>query len=243
MAITLESLASSSAGCAYRVSCPGSRPLLIECGLPFGMLQKALDFQVSKLAGCLVSHSHADHSKAVHDLCKAGIDCWMSEPCLNALYTDKSGHRLRCLIPESDQRDPIHVDDWSVSPFHAVHDCPGTLGFVVDSPAGDRLLYLTDSAYSKFTFSGLTHIAVECNHSVEMMRANAERGDMDRERFARVCATHMSIERLEDMLRANDLSRCREIHLLHLSDGNSDAADFKARIEKLTGIPVTVAAK
>ena len=60
--ISFDSLASSSAGCAYRLSADGMAPLLIECGLPFPQLQKALDFKVSELAGCLVSHWHADHA-------------------------------------------------------------------------------------------------------------------------------------------------------------------------------------
>ena len=34
-----------------------------------------------------------------------------------------------------------------------------------------------------------------------------------------------------------------EIHLLHLSDENSNEAEFKLAVERATGIPVKVAAK
>jgi hypothetical protein len=33
----------------------------------------------------------------------------------------------------------------------------------------------------------------------------------------------------------------QEIHLLHLSDANSNEKEFKEKIQKLTGVPVYVA--
>lgn len=44
-----------------------------------------------------------------------------------------------------------------------------------------------------------------------------------------------------DELKANDLSKVREIWLLHLSDGNSDAERFKREVMELTGKPVYIA--
>jgi phosphoribosyl 1,2-cyclic phosphodiesterase len=57
----------------------------------------------------------------------------------------------------------------------------------------------------------------------------------------RLLKTHLSIDNAKDFLRANDLSRVQEIHLIHLSDGNSDEARFKREIQALTGKPVYVA--
>jgi|AntDeeMinimDraft_5_1070356.scaffolds.fasta_scaffold16527_4 phosphoribosyl 1,2-cyclic phosphodiesterase len=45
----------------------------------------------------------------------------------------------------------------------------------------------------------------------------------------------------QDFLRANDLSRVKEIHLLHLSDRNSNAERFKREIQEISGKPVYVA--
>ena len=52
--------------------------------------------------------------------------------------------------------------------------------------------------------------------------------------------THMSIDHLEDFLRACDLSKLRKIWLCHLSDGNSNATEFRRRIQRLTGVEVEV---
>src|SRR5690606_41843978 len=57
----------------------------------------------------------------------------------------------------------------------------------------------------------------------------------------RVLCNHMSLERLLAMIRSNYFSQVREIHLLHLSDGNSDVAAFRAAVYRATGKPVFVA--
>jgi len=235
--IDFRPLASSSSGCAYHLSGGGAAaPLLVECGIPFKQLQRALAFKVSELAGCLVSHAHGDHSMCAMELRGRGVEVRASLETWDALGL-KSNDCAHFLHPRSESQ----VGDWRVLPFEAVHDCPGTLGFVIGAPSGERLLYLTDSMYSPFRFDGLTHLAVECNYSSEIIRERTREGTVHRERYARTVRTHMSIERLEEMLKANDLSKVERIWLLHLSDANSDENEFKSRIERLTGIPTTIA--
>ena len=238
--ISFDSLASSSEGCAYRLSADGMAPLLIECGLPFKKLQVALDFRVSEIAGCLISHEHADHSRAWRDLSQRGTHVYASSETWAAMDPGETlmlGHHAVL-----DPRRRYYISSWTVTPFEAVHDCPGTLGFVIEG-AGARCLYLSDSAYCKYRFEGLTHIFIECNHSTEIARRKARRGDRPPEAYERTVKNHMSLERLVEMLKANDLSEVREIHLLHLSDGNSDERAFKEAVQKATGVPVHVAPK
>lgn len=230
--------ASSSAGCAYRLSGGGaSAPLLIDAGLQFREIQRAMQFRVTKLAGCLLTHAHGDHARSVKELMQAGVDIWASPETHNALEGLGHGHRRQLLIPGTHQL----VGDWLVHPFEAIHDAPGTLGFVIDSRQGDRLLFLTDSAYSPYTFTGLTHVAIEANYASSLIKGNTVSGKISTDRYRRTTSTHMSLERLIDMLQANDLSRVEEIHLLHLSDENSDEEAFKLAVQRATGKPVYVA--
>ena len=82
----------------------------------------------------------------------------------------------------------------------------------------------------------MSHILLETNFSKDTIAP-----DLDPEVKRRLYRNHMSLETAKDFLRANDLCQVKEIHLLHLSSGNSDAALFRAEIEKLTGKPTYVA--
>ena len=62
--IEIFPLASGSRGNCYRVN-DGSTPLLLEAGIQLKEIQKQLNFRVSELAGCIISHEHKDHSKSV----------------------------------------------------------------------------------------------------------------------------------------------------------------------------------
>jgi len=53
----LEVLGSSSLGNCYILS-DDNEALLIECGVSFNEVKKALNFNVKKIVGCVVSHSH-----------------------------------------------------------------------------------------------------------------------------------------------------------------------------------------
>jgi phosphoribosyl 1,2-cyclic phosphodiesterase len=135
------------------------------------------------------------------------------------------------------------VGDWSVLPAEAIHDAPGTLSYIIGSPEGDMLLFLTDSAYSPYRYKGVTQIAVECNWSEDIIKENVVDGVIDRDRFRRTASTHMSLERLVEMLKANDLSNCEAIYLIHLSNANSNEEEFKKTIQRATGVPVYVCAE
>lgn len=215
----------------------GAPPLLIECGIPWSKLQAALDFKASELAGCLITHSHGDHAQSAINLIRAGIHCYATLETWTALKigTGHFAHAVRSDIE-------FEVANWSVMPFKCVHDAEGTVGYSIVH-GSRRVVFMTDSAFSRYRFEGVTHLCVECNHSVEIMRQRGFDGDLSPARYDRVRNNHMSLETLLTMLGEIDLSCLEEIHLLHLSDGNSDEAEFKKRIMAKTGVPVYVAGK
>ena len=235
MDIQIQVLASSSAGNCYAVT-DGTTPLLLECGIRFKEIQQGLGHRVTSLAGCLVSHEHGDHAKAVSDITRAGVDVYASQGAINALGV--ASHRLRPIRAHQQFR----LGTWTVLPFDVVHDAAEPLGFLLASRAG-KVLYLTDTAYCPYRFNGLTHLMIEANYSLDVIRQNVATGAIPLSHKNRVIQSHMSIERVLDMLRANDLSQMREIHLLHLSDGNSDAERFRLQVQQATGKPVYVAAR
>jgi len=232
--VEITSYASSSRGNCYRIT-DGITPLLLEIGIPWKVVREKMNFQTSSLAGALITHSHNDHAGHVKDAIKAGIDCYMSQQTAEAKGLE--GHRVKVIEPLKQ----FDVGSWAVLPFPTQHDCAGSLGFLLATQGGEKLLFITDSYYCKYLFKGLTHIMIECNHSTEILRNNVESDLLAREQKNRLMQSHFSLENVKKFLQANDLSKVQKIHLLHLSDSNSDAEYFKREIEKLTGKLVIVA--
>lgn len=228
-----QSYASGSSGNLYHLASPGSE-IMLEAGIRFPEIRRVFNFQLSKLAGALITHEHMDHARAAAKLMKAGVDCYMTAGTAEALGL--SGHRLHIIKA----REQFSVGTFRVLPFETVHDAVEPVGFLIVS-GSQKLLFATDTCYIKHRFRGLSHIAIEANYDLAILDANIEAGVYPAQNREHVRRSHMSIDQVCKMLSANDLSGVEEIHLLHLSQDNSDAARFKKEIEALTGKPVYIA--
>ena len=82
---------------------------------------------------------------------------------------------------------------------------------------------------------------IEANYAEDIMIDNVTNERIPLSLAERVAGTHMSIDTLLELLRANDMSKVRQIYLLHLSDNNSDAEKFKKLVQRETGAEVYIA--
>lgn len=213
------SYASSSHGNAYSVS-DGKTTLLLECGLTYKKLQKAVGFNVTKFDACLVSHCHSDHSKCVKEIISRGIPVYMSSGTAEALD-----------IPTVQIVE--HLEQFSIGSFDCVcfdvfHDANEPLGFLIKSRVdGDIFVFATDTVNLRYKFPGVNILAIEANFDPAILARSERIPDKVKHRIEN---THMSIDVLCDYLRSADLSNCREIYLLHLSDGTSHEAHFVHKV-------------
>ena len=229
-----EALASSSSGNAYIVTDRDTR-ILLECGVSHKKLQKLSGFSLSEFQACLVSHEHKDHAKAVADLISRGMAVYMSEGTADALETDAVN-----LIEHMEQ---FNVGSLDIVPFTTFHDAAEPLGFLIKSRVdGDVLAFATDTVNLRYKFPGLNILAIEANYDKHIL----ERCEKMPEKVRyRITNSHMEIDTLCDYLRSLDLSQCREIHLLHLSDATSHEGHFLNKVARAVppGIKLTACEK
>lgn len=214
-----ESLASSSHGNAYIVSDSDTR-ILLECGVSHKQLQKLAGFSLSDIKACLVSHEHKDHAKCVDELIKRGMEVYMSYGTARALENESA-----TLIENMEQ---FNVGSFDIVPFTTFHDAAEPLGFLIKSRIdGDVLAFATDTVNLRYKFPGLNILAIEANYDRKILDRCEKLPEKVRHRITN---SHMEIETLCDYLRSLDLSECREIHLLHLSDAMSDEGGFMRKV-------------
>lgn len=216
-----EALASSSAGNAYVVSDEKTH-VLLECGISHSKLQKLSGFSLSEFQACLVSHEHKDHAKSVAELISRGMAVYMSQGTAEALEADAVQ-----LIESMEQ---FNVGSLDIVPFATFHDAKEPLGFLIKSRVdGDVLAFATDTVNLRYKFPGLNILAIEANYDKHIL----ERCEKMPEKVRyRITNSHMEIDTLCDYLRSLDLSQCREIHLLHLSDATSHEGHFINKVSR-----------
>lgn len=225
----LHIINSNSMGNAYILE-NDQEALLIECGVRFDRIKKALGFNLAKVVGCLLTHEHQDHGKAVVDVMTAGIDVYSSAGTHGQLDTFRS-HRAK-VVSAGEQ---FMVGNFKILAFAVMHDCAAPLGYLINHPETGNVLFLTDSYYCEYTFRNLHNVIIEANYCQQII--DNKPGFLR----DRIIESHMSLATCKETLAANDLTQVNNIVLIHLSDSNSDARRFKREIEEVTGKVVHVA--
>ena len=223
--------ASGSSGNCYTVS-DGETVVMLDCGLPFRRIERLTGFLLP--TAVFVTHEHKDHSKAAQDFMRRGVDAYMTAGTAAALGIEAQ-HRLHILNP----MEQTTVGRITVSAFPTQHDAREPCGFLLDD-GDDRVLYATDTYYIKYQFPGVTKMLIEANHSYKILEENVGAHILNKSLAERRIKSHFSIENVLAFLRANDLSKVKEIWLIHLSDGNADAGKFARMVEAATGKPVYI---
>lgn len=231
-----QSLASSSSGNAYLVS-DDHTCILIECGLSHKKLQQAAAFKLTSLSGCLVSHEHKDHAHCVEKILASGVPVYLSQGTAAALELPE---KLLDLATEMESGKQFNIGSIDIVPFSTFHDAQEPLGFVMRSRVdGDILAFATDTVNLPYDFPGVNLLAVEANFQQDILD-RCER--MPEKTRRRISNTHMEIDKLCERLRRMDLSRCREIYLLHLSSATSHEGQFINKVARAVPRHVKVSA-
>lgn len=230
-------IGTGSSGNAYLLRA-GDTSLLLEAGLPMRQLMRAIPHWGS-VAGCLITHEHGDHAKSAADVARMGVPTYMSVGTAEAIRMDGCLTHFNAVQMLS----TFTVGEFTVLPFEAQHDAAEPYGYLIRfEPTGETLLYATDTYYLKHTFPGIHYWLAECNYIDELMDEQIQEGDLSNGLRHRLMRSHMSLRRLLDALRANDLSKTRAIILIHLSDERSDERAMIRAVKEVSGIADVVAA-
>ena len=211
----LRCLASGSSGNCYLLTC-GNETLVIEQGIPFKEVKKALDFNIRGIAGAITSHVHKDHSGYTHEYERAGI------PVFKPFETDER-HKL--------------YGGFSISAFEVPHDPDiHCFGFYIRHRDLGKLLFLTDAMYCPLSFAKLNvnNIMVECNYADRLLKNDEEVGD-----FAHKVSGHLSLETACEFIRVNATMSLRNVFLMHLG-AYSDPDVMVKEVKKIVDPDVTV---
>lgn len=227
-------LASGSSGNCYIID-DGKTNLMIECGIPIQEIKIKTNIFERLPDGCIVSHSHKDHSLSCRYLQEMGINIYMSEQCKCELQTDND---YRISIISHDKN--FTVGTFVIKPLKMHHDVY-CLGFLIYSKVtNEQLFFATDTYYIQYKIPPCDYIMVEANYDIELMNERIRNGDTAMAAKDRLMKSHLEINTTIKWLECQNLRKTKRIYLLHLSDGSSNEKEFKRKVMEVTGIPVTI---
>ena len=230
----LTVLNSSSVGNCFILKANNGDVLILEAGISLQKVKEVLNFKIQGIKGLIATHRHLDHFKYANDYAKAGIPCYSNKEAIDSV---PAHHNLISVDPLKKYK----VGDFEIFPFNLIHDVP-IFGYFINHPESGLICFITDSFYSPYTFDNVNHWLIEANYDEDIINEKILHGE-DIEKFRRTTKSHMSINTCIKTLLAYDLTPCRNIVLLHLSEGNSNSRDFRQRTISATGKQVYIADK
>lgn len=219
----LRCCGSGSSGNSYALIADNGEILAIEAGCKFLDFKKMIDWKISNVVGCIVSHEHGDHARYINDFMQSGIPVYTAFETQSALETI-TGECTIAIPP----RTVWQTGSFSVTPFNVPHDTEiECYGYLIKHEEMGQLLFLTDLEYCKYNFSKLNieHVMVEANYDMELV-------DRDEPNYEHRLRGHMSLDTALKFISTNDNPALRNVILIHLSDKSGDPALFKQKTEE-----------
>lgn len=206
--LKLKILSSGSSGNCYLLEC-NDEMLVLDCGLPIMEIKKGLNFDLSNVVGCVVTHAHKDHSLSVKDFENMGIRVWQP-------YLDENKVQRR------------YFGGFMVRGFDVPHDNEPCCGFLIGCSNGENFLYATDFEYIKYSFKKfrINHLLIEANYQKEYVQHSAENR-------SHVFRGHAELQTTLGIIKDNLSDSLRTIILCHLSHQNANAEEMVAEVKKV----------
>ncbi len=219
---SLQTIATGSKGNAYILTNGKGNQLLLDAGVKRADIVKGLNFSISGLSGCVVTHAHSDHSKALEDIKMMGIDAWQP-------YLDENKRQMH------------KFKGFSVQSFPVEHDGEPCVGYYIKFD-DRKMLYLTDLEYCSYIFANqnITDMLIECNYQEKFLIRDAEN-------FGHKVRGHMGLSTCKDFIEKNTTDRLKNIILCHMSfvtaDPNECVNEIKKVVNEYTQVEVATAGK
>lgn len=199
----LKVLGSGSSGNAYILEC-NEETLILELGIKWKDILLGLDFDISKVVGCLVTHQHNDHLLSAPNAIKSRL----------SVYSCEDVHSKLGEVKVLENAKKTQIGGFSVIPIEVEHSVQ-CYSYIIQHKEFGKLLFITDCMDFRYRVKGCNHILCECNWDANVLIDNAFE-DVSRS----LHENHLELEQTLEILKENYSDSLRNVVLTHLSSRN-----------------------
>ena len=153
----IKVLGSSSQGNAYILECQ-NETLLLELGVSWKDIVKALNFDLSKIVACVVTHQHSDHAKSIKDAIKAGFP----------VYSTSEVQLIHPKVNVPKIGEKTRIGGFSIQPLSVPHSCE-CYAYIIQHEEFGKLVFATDCSAFKYKIKSVNHWLLEANYSEQIL--------------------------------------------------------------------------
>lgn len=134
------------------------------------------------------------------------------------------------------------LGNFTIKPFELFHDVE-TFGFLIHHAETGLVLFATDTSEIPYSFDGISTVIIEANYCEDIVYNRQYNQSLNARLQDRIGTSHLSIQQVVEFLNDCDKSNLNKVVLIHLSDGSSNANDFKTKVESAIGVETFIADK
>lgn len=209
-----------SKGNSYALYSESGQILLLDLGIPKKEIIKAINYDISNVAGAIVSHCHKDHSLSADDFKLYGVP--VIEP-----YKEEKLLQVK------------QIGNFKIRSFDLPHDGTENRGFLIEVD-NQKVLYMTDFEYCKYSFkkSKINHMLIECNYQKEYVEHSSVN-------FSHKVKGHCSLDYTKRFIKDNETDSLRTVIMIHrgISTTNPDECVEEVEKDVESGVEVYMAEK
>ena len=211
----LKTIGSGSSGNCHLLTASNGETLILDCGIPIKEIKKGLNWDITGVVGCVVSHAHNDHNKGLVELKGMGIPMFTPYIDLDRIEADEKvmlAGKLGC---------------FTIKAFQVPHNGTRNCGFLVYADE-QKFLYMTDYEYCPYNFNRtqINHMLIECNYIKDMLDRNIPN-------FEHKVRGHAELETVKKFVEMNNSDALQSIILCHLGLDSTDKDRIIAEIQQV----------
>lgn len=204
-------IATGSAGNCYLLQA-GEEILILDAGIPIKDIISAVNPNISKVVGCLITHEHKDHSRAAKELGERGVSLYSHNETFKHKNLNVEGTNIQ-------EGKTYEIGSFKVTPFNAVHDAEHPLGFFIYHKEIGMCLFATDTKYINAFNTQVNHMFIEANY---MDSLTNKKNIITYKRIS----YHHNIDIATLYVAKTCTENLKTVCMLHLSNDHSNEAEF-----------------
>lgn len=205
----IKCLGSGSSGNCYLLTADNGETLILDAGIGLKEIKRGLDYDLRRISGVVVTHSHLDHAKSVADFERMGISVFKPHDETKA-----------CPLK-------IKYGNFDIQAFKLPHNGTPNYGYYIKID-GQRILYLTDFEYCPYVFvkQKINHFLIECNYQQELV-------DRDLPNYEHKIRGHCSLDTCKEFIKVNATDSLQTVLLCHLGVETTEPKECVAEVQKI----------